>query len=44
MTEDFLAVFRAFRPEIEKRASAKFDAGDRDVNGNVLLTGADLNF
>jgi hypothetical protein len=44
MTEDFLAVFHAFRPEIEKRASAKFDAGERDANGNVVLTGADLNF
>jgi hypothetical protein len=44
MTEDFLAVFHAFRHEIEKRASAKFDACDRDVNGNVVLIGADLNF
>jgi hypothetical protein len=44
MTEDFLAVFHAFRPQIEKRASAKFDAGARDINGNVVLTGADLNF
>jgi hypothetical protein len=39
-----LAAFHAFRPEIEKRASAKFDAGDRDVNGNVVLIGTDLNF
>jgi hypothetical protein len=44
MTEDFPEVFRAFRPEIERRASAKFDAGDRDVNGNVMLIGTDLNF
>jgi len=44
MSEDFLEVFRAFRPEIEKRASAKFDAGDRDTNGNVVLIGTDLDF
>ena len=44
MTEDFLEVFRAFRPEIEKRASAKFDAGDRDANGNVVLIGTDLDY
>jgi len=44
MTEDFLAVFHAFRPQIEKRASAKFDAGARDVNGNVVLIGTDLDF
>jgi Protein of unknown function (DUF1488) len=44
MTEDFLEVFRAFRPEIEKRASAKFDADNRDANGNVVLIGTDLNF